>query len=353
MRRFLLIALAALAVLAAGGALTAWRWIQTPHGPLDLGPALALNLAPSGGPLDFGPEARRAANARVASLMPERVAGVAVRDGEFPGPAGPVPLRIYTPESDAAPAPLPVIVFIHGGGWWMGDELAIWDGLCSQMAAEVPALVISVDYRLAPEHRFPAAVDDAYAALLWARANARRLGGDPNKIALHGSSAGGNLVGAVTLRARDEGGPAARLQVLVVPAMSLAPPPSESMRIFGQGYGLEGIDAMTDAYLGPDGDPRHPWVSPLLADDVSRLPPALILTAQFDPLRDDAEAYGARLRAAGVEAEVRRFDGTVHGFLLSPDARAEANALSIAALQRAFDDPDWAPPREPLPVRLR
>ncbi len=365
MRRSLLIALGVLGVLGAGAAITAWRWTHTPHGPLDIGPALLINLAPARDPLDFSPEARRTANARVASLMPGTVEGVAIRDTDFPGPAGRVPLRIYTPEEaqeeteegtpqDAQESePLPVLVYIHGGGWWMGDDLAIWDGMCSRLAAEVPAVVVSVDYRLAPEHRFPAAVDDAYAALLWARTHARRLGGDPHKLALHGSSAGGNLVGAVTLRARDEGGPATRLQVLMVPAMSLAPQESESMRLFGAGFGLEGIDAMIEAYLGPGGDPTHPWVSPLLAEKLDGLPPALILTAQFDPLRDDAEAYGARLRAAGVEAEVRRFDGAVHGFLFSPDDRDAAHALTVASLQRAFADPHWAPPREPLPVMLR
>jgi len=355
MRRFLLFGLGALVVLALGAALAAWRWTQTPHGRLDVGPALLLNLGPERGPLEFSAEARRAANARIRGLMPEKAEGVAVRDTEFLGPGGPVPLRIYTPATPARDReePLPVVVYIHGGGWWMGDDLDIWDGLCAQMAADVPALVVSVDYRLAPEHPFPAAVDDAYAALVWTEAHARELGGDPRKLALHGSSAGGNLVGAVTLRARDEAGPAARLQVLMVPAMNLAPPESESMRNFGQGYGLDGIDAMVDAYVGPGGNRRHPWVSPLLAESVGGLPPALILTAQFDPLRDDAEAYGARLRAAGVDAEVRRFDGAVHGFMLSPDARAEASALTTAALRRAFADPHWAPPREPLPVMLR
>ena len=367
MRRILLIALGVLGVLLAGAAITAWRWTQTPHGPLDLGPALLVNLAPARGPTDFSPEARRTANALVGSLTPGTVEGVAIRDTDFPGPAGPGPLRIYTPEEaqeeteEDAPQgaqesePLPVLVYIHGGGWWMGDDLAIWDGNCSRLAADVPAVVVSVDYRLAPEHRFPAAVDDAYAALLWARANARRLGGDPQKLALHGTSAGGNLVGAVTLRARDESGPATRLQVLMVPAMSLAPEKSESMRLFGEGFTLSSaeIGAMTEAYLGPDGDPTHPWVSPLLAKRLDGLPPALILTAQFDPLRDDAETYGARLRAAGVGAEVRRFDGALHGFLFSPDDRDDAHALSVASLQRAFADPHWAPPREPLPVKLR
>ena len=352
MRRFLWITGSVLALLIAGAALAAWNWTRTPHGPMDLGPALLLNLAPLSPPAAFTPEARRLANARVASFMPETVQGVAIRDRDFPGPAGPVPLRVYTPQSPG-PEPLPIVVYIHGGGWWMGDDLEIWDGLCSQLAAEVPAVVVSVDYRLAPEHPFPAGLDDSYAALVWAHAHARELGGDPDKLALHGSSAGGNLVGAVTLRARDEGGPAARAQILVVPAMNMAPPDSESMRLFSEGYGLVGIDRMIAAYLGEAGDPEDPRVSPLRAEDLSGLPPALILTAQFDPLRDDAEAYGARLQAAGVAAEVRRFDGTVHGFLLSPEARAESSELTIATLRKAFADPNWAPPRKPLPVLLR
>ena len=352
MRRFLWIIGSVLALLIAGATLVAWSWTRTPHGPMDLGPALLLHLAPVNPPTEFTPEARRLANARLASFMPEAVPGVAIRDADFPGPGGPVPLRIYSPESPG-PEPLPIVVYLHGGGWWMGDDLAGWDGACSQMAVGIPAVVVSVDYRLAPEHPFPAGVDDSYAALVWTHAHARELGGDPNKLALHGSSAGGNLVGAVTLRARERGGPAARAQVLLVPAMNLAPPESESMRLFGEGYTLSSIHTMVAAYVGEDGDPKDPLISPLRAEDLSGLPPALILTAQFDPLRDDAERYGARLREAGVAAEIKRFDGAVHGFLLSPGARAESTELTIAALRRAFADPNWAPPRKSLPVRLR
>ena len=357
MRRFLLAGLGVLALLAIGAALTAWRWTQTAHGTMDLGPALMLRLFPMETSHDFSAERRQEMNAQIRSLMPEAGPGVTVRDAEYPGPAGPQPLRIYAPEEDAedpaAPAPLPMVVFIHGGGWWMGDDLANWDGQCAELARSVPARVISVGYRMAPEHPFPAALDDSYAALTWIHRHARELGGDPRKMALQGARAGGNLGAAVALRARDEGGPAVRFQVLTVPATRLAGPPSSSMRLFAQGFGLDGIDAMVAAYLGENGDPENPWASPLLAPDHRRLPPALILTAQFDPLRDDGEAYGARLRAAGVPAEVRRFDGTIHGFLFSPDAREEATALTVAALQQAFADPHWAPPYEPLPVLLR
>ena len=357
MRRFLLIVLALLVVLAAGASLTAWRWTQTAHGPMDLGPAVMLRLSPLPASGDFSPERRRTVNASVREMMPTAGPGVTIRDAEYPGPAGPLPLRIYAPDGATqnidAEAPLPIVVFIHGGGWWMGDDLEIWDGQCAKMARSVPALVVSVGYRMAPENPFPAALDDSYAALSWIHAHARELGGDPRRIALHGASAGGNLVAAMTLRARDEGGPAARFQVLMVPATNLAPPPSPSMRLFSEGFGLDGIEAMVQAYMGENGDPRHPLASPLLAPDHSRLPPALILTAEFDPLRDDGEAYGARLRAAGVPAEVQRFDGTIHGFMLSPDAQEEAAALTTTALQRAFADAHWAPPSQPLPVLLR
>ena len=324
---------------------------------MDLGPALMLNLAPMPAVSDFSPERRRAVNAQLHSMMPPAGDGVAIRDAEYPGPTGPMPLRIYAPEEVAPKAdeagPLPIVVFIHGGGWWAGDDLPIWDGQCAQLARSVPALVVSVGYRMAPENPFPAALDDSYAALTWIHAHARELGGDPHKLALHGTSAGGNLVAAVTLRARDQAGPAARLQVLAVPATRLAPPASASMRLFSQGFGLYGLDAMISAYMGQGGDPRQPWASPLLAPDHTGLPPALILTAQFDPLRDDGEAYGERLRAAGVPAQVRRFDGAVHGFRLSPGARQEAAALTTAALQRSFADVNWAPPHQPLPVLLR
>ncbi|HEX2375290.1 MAG TPA: alpha/beta hydrolase, partial [Actinomycetota bacterium] len=234
----------------------------------------------------------------------------AVADRMVPGPAGELPVRVYTPE---ASGPLPIVVWFHGGGWVVGT-LDTYDPLCRALAAAVPAVVVSVGYRLAPEHPWPAAVEDAHAATLWASRNAAELGGAQHRLAVAGDSAGGNLAAVVALGARDRGGPAIAFQLLVYPALDAAGG-TASWREQAEGFHLTaaGMRWYWDRYLG-GADGAAPDASPLRAAFLGGLPPALVLTAEHDVLRDEGEAYAARLREAGVAATATRYAGTVHGF---------------------------------------
>ena len=333
-RRLLVACAALLPVLALVAAGIAWTWTQTPYGTMDLGAALVAHTMP-GGPLELTPESRARANLWTARFMGDPDARVAIRELAFPGAEGELPLRLYTPPGAG---PFPVVAWIHGGGFWMGDELATWDGPCSRIAAEAGALVASIGYRLAPEHPFPAAVDDTFAGLRFVAAHASEWNGDASRLAVMGPSAGGNLAAVMAQRARDEGGPALAYQVLVVPAVNAGGEPTESTRKFSKGYGLDGIPEMLHAYLPRPEDAANPWASPILARELAGLPPALIVTAAFDPLRDEGEAYGAKLGAAGVTVTLRRFEGAIHGFLGSDDDQAASEALAAEKLREAFGE---------------
>lgn len=252
------------------------------------------------------------------------------------GPAGPIPIRVYTPEREGA---LPVLVYFHGGGWVLGD-LESHDAVCRGLANAANCLVVSVDYRLAPEHKFPAAAEDAYAATQWVAENAAGLGGDPDRIAVAGDSAGGNLAAVVALMARDRGGPALVYQLLIYPVTDPALD-TPSCHDNAQGYFLT-LDSMRwfwNHYLRSEADRENPYAAPLRAQDMRGLPPALVITAEFDPLRDQGEAYAARLSAAGVPAELRRYDGMIHGFF-SMGAVVDQAGVAMndigAKLQAAF-----------------
>lgn len=255
-------------------------------------------------------EDARAALAMMGAARAEGVEEVArVEDLEIPGPAGAIPARAYVPATDGTP---PVVVVYHGGGFVLGG-LDSHDGTCRSLANASGALVVSIDYRLAPEHRFPAAVDDAWAALEWLAGHASELGGDPGRLAVAGDSAGGNLAAVVALLARDAGAPALRGQLLVYPATD-ATMSHPSIEENGSGYFLTKADM--DWFYGHYA-PERPddWrLSPLAAPDVSGVAPALVLTVEFDPLRDEGEAYARRLSDAGVPAELVRKDGLIHGF---------------------------------------
>jgi acetyl esterase len=280
------------------------------------------------------------AEARAGFLLLAAVAGpadapVPTEDRTVPGPAGEIPVRVYRPQSDE---PLPVVVYFHGGGWVIGD-ITTHDTTCQRIAAGVPAVVVSVDYRLAPEHRFPAAVDDCDAATAWVSAHAAELGGDAARLAVAGDSAGGNLAAVIALRARDSGGAPIAFQLLVYPATDLTRSlPSHTEN--GEGYLLD-TDAMTwfvGQYL-VDADARHADASPLFVEDLTGLPPALVVTAEFDPLRDEGEAYAQRLRDAGVDATTSRYDGMIHGFYGLDsifDSAKRATAETVAALSAAL-----------------
>jgi acetyl esterase len=237
---------------------------------------------------------------------------VPTADRSVPGPAGAIPIRMYTPRGTP---PFPGLVYLHGGGWVIGS-LDTHDVPCRTLAERANAVVVAVDYRLAPEHRFPAAAEDAYAATSWVAAHAAELGIDPARLALGGDSAGGNLSAVVSLMARDRGGPRLAHQLLVYPATD-ARCDTVSYRENGADYFLttEAMRWFWGHYLASPADGEQPYASPLRAPDLRGLPPALVLTAEFDPLRDEAEAYAARLREAGVPVRLVRFPGMIHGFI--------------------------------------
>lgn len=265
-------------------------------------------------------EARAAAQGfRALAGEPEPVADVI--DRTFPGPASPVPVRIYTPNgtpTGASGGPFPCLVYYHGGGWVFGDLDGV-DSICRAVANRAGCKVVSVDYRLAPEHKFPAPFDDCYAALKWVANHGSEIGVDARRLAVGGDSAGGNLAAAVTIKARDERGPAIRHQVLVYPVTN-HDFGTASYSSNAEGYLL--TRAMMrwfwNHYLSSAEDGRNPCASPLIAQSLADLPPALVLTAEFDPLRDEGEAYAARLENAGVNVRLKRYEGLIHGFWQMP-----------------------------------
>jgi acetyl esterase/lipase len=237
---------------------------------------------------------------------------VGVSEVSIPGPAGPIPARHYRP---ATSDPAPLVVFYHGGGWAIGD-LDTHDPLCRLTCRDAGVHVLSIDYRLAPEHPAPAAVEDAYAAFTWAYEHAAALGAIPGKVAVGGDSAGGNLAAVVSQLARDEGSPQPVLQWLLYPRTDFTAQ-TRSLSLFANGFLLTraDIDWFNAQYLGgSDIDAADPRVSPLLADSLSGLPPALIATAGFDPLRDEGDSYAAALSAAGTHVDLRTLRSLTHGF---------------------------------------
>jgi len=257
-------------------------------------------------------------------------------DTTVPGPAGAIPVRIYRPQASGVH---PVVVYIHGGGFTIGS-IGSHDPLCQQIAAGVPAVVVSVDYRLAPEHKFPAAVDDCWAAVQWVAAHGADLGGDPSRLAVAGDSAGGNLAAVCAIRARDAGGPELAFQLLIYPTTD-ATGSFPSIQENGKGYFLteETMRWFQENYLSLDDDRRHPDASPYFIEDLSGLAPAFVVTAEYDPLRDEGEAYGRRLEEAGVPTKVKRYDGMIHAFFqmdAAIPAAADAITDSIEALRQAL-----------------
>ncbi|HYR65378.1 MAG TPA: alpha/beta hydrolase [Reyranella sp.] len=268
-----------------------------------------------------------------------RPAEVEVVDRTIAGPAGDLPVRIYRPVSVAADAKLPGLVYAHGGGWVFGN-LDSHDVLCAQLAVEAGIAVFAVDYRLAPEARFPGAFDDMVAGLKWVAANGPSVGIDPAKLAIGGDSAGGNLAAAVSIWARDNRGPRLRLQLLAYPVTD-AVARAESYRRYEDGYGLNAatMEWFFDHYT-PDKGSRGDWrVSPLRAGSLAGLAPALVITAGFDPLRDEGRAYAFRLQQEGTVADLMEFGGMLHGFLSSPmllHGARRGTTIAAAALREAL-----------------
>lgn len=255
---------------------------------------------------------------------------VAVIQRWIPGPGGPLALRSYRPPT----GPSAAFVYLHGGGFVTGS-LEAADGLCRRLANATGCTVFSVDYRLAPETKFPGPVEDAYAALRWVDEEAASLGVAGRPLVVGGSSAGGSLAAAACLLARDRGAPGIAMQVLIVPTLWMAAE-TESMRAFGTGYGLDvaTMEWFARQYLRTEEDAADPLASPYLAPDVGGLPPALVVTAEFDCLRDDGERYAERLRAAGIEATAIRYAGMIHGFMGLPVDAARLAVEHVGGIVR-------------------
>ncbi|GAA2093191.1 alpha/beta hydrolase [Streptomyces albiaxialis] len=280
-------------------------------------------------------EARAAdrADALASGGDPEPVGEVT--DTAMPGPGGPLPLRIFrpdvpdvpeAPDDPDAPGPLPVLAYFFGGGWTLGS-LDTCDAICRRLANAVPCVAVAVGYRLAPEHKFPAAVEDCFAAVRWAAAHASGYGGDPGRLAVGGDSAGGNLAAVTSLLARERSGPPLAAQLLVYPNTDHhADTPSQRENTDDAFFNARSVDWYWRHYLRGPEDGASPYVSPLRARDLGGLPPALVITAEYDPLRDEGEAYARRLREAGTPAALSRYDGMIHGFFAMPGVLDAAGA---------------------------
>jgi acetyl esterase len=298
-------------------------------------------LAAAGGPpVEQLPLAEARAQSMAAIPLGCPAEAVArVEDRTVPGPDGAIQVRLYHPDPSR---PLPALIYFHGGGFVLCN-LETHDRECRALANAAGCAVIAVEYRLAPEHRFPAAPEDGYAATHHVAAHPGEFGIDATRLAVGGDSAGGTLATVVALMARDRGGPPLVFQLLVYPQTDMTlEDDSASMREFGRNHflTLEAMQWFREQYFARPEDARHPYASPLLAD-VTELPPATIMTAECDPLRDQGEAYARKLEAAGVHVELRRYPGAIHLFFNLGgivDAGRTALADAAAALRRAFED---------------
>ncbi len=303
--------------------------------------AMLNELAALGGPqlIDLPPSEGREMY-RAMQPMDESIEVGAIANRSIDGPGGKIPLRIYTPSSPPEHGDLyPVFVYFHGGGWVIGD-LDTSDSACRDVCNLANCVVVSVDYRLAPEHRYPAAADDCYAATCWVAEHATELGTDDSRLAVGGDSAGANLAAVVSQMSRDKAAPAIAFQLLIYPVTDAASD-TLSYQENAEGYLLTAasMDWFWTHYIPEPENRFEPYASPARADDLSGLPPALVLTAEFDPLRDEGEAYAELLRQAGVSVEHVRYDGLIHGFFhmsrMLPSARPGMEK-ACAALKQAF-----------------
>ena len=257
-------------------------------------------------------EAREIRNPILAGFGGPKAEVAGVENRTIPGPNGPVPVRIYSPEGNG---PFPILVFFHGGGWVVGN-LDTHDCACRLLTTGAKYLLVAVDYRLAPENKFPAAIEDAFAALEWVSENSETLNGDPLRIAVAGDSAGGNIAAILCQMSRDRKGPEIKYQILIYPVTDLSSTRTESYDKHGEGYMLtkDGMIYFINHYLDRDENKNHPYASPLLAENLSNLPPALIIVAEFDVLRDECLAYADRLKKAGIPVTCLQYDDMIHAF---------------------------------------
>jgi acetyl esterase len=273
------------------------------------------------------PELRQQLRTMVALMDEPAPALPRVEDVRVPGPAGDLPARVYAPTVDRAP--LPAVAYFHGGGWVQGD-LETHHGLCARLAHHGGVLVVAFDYRLAPEHKFPAAVEDCLAAYRWLRTRGRDLGADPARVAVAGDSAGGNLAAVVSQQAAGAGLPAPTCQVLIYPALDFALD-TDSHRELADGHVIprDRVVWYGEQYLRSDADKADVRAAPLRAPSLAGQPPALVVTAGFDPLRDEGGAYADRLRAAGVDVVHREYPGQIHAFVSLTKAIPQGRACTL------------------------
>ena len=287
-----------------------------------------LDFANSQGPMFLRAETPEGAREKMQALLEARATEpppvYRVEDRHVPGPHGQVPIRIYTSEGRM---PKGVLVYLHGGGWVLGS-IVTHDVLCRSIANAAGCIVVSVDYRLAPEHKFPAAPEDCYAATKWVAANAASFGGDPNRVAVGGDSAGGNLAIATALMARDRGGPNLVFQLLFYPAISAANDTPSQKEFDRDGFILSRADMewFWNHYLNSAADRNNPLACPNKASNLAGLPPALVQTCSHDPLRDEGERYAEQMKKAGVKVTLTRYDGVTHGFVSFADALDQGKA---------------------------
>jgi acetyl esterase len=319
----------AIAILVA----VVYRWTFTPYGRLN--PLMAIihrvmHLASLHGFFDRDNLEQVRRN---LTLVRPRVAIHRLNDRRIPGPSGEMPMRIYTPVGGG---PFPIIVYFHGGGFSIGS-IESHENITRSIANATSSVVVSVDYRLAPEHPFPAAFDDAYTAVQWVAENAQELNGDPDLLAVAGDSAGGNLAAAVCLKARDEQGPNIRLQILLYATTILTDMDLVSRENFlGYVISEESGRKVVGYYCPDEADRLNPYASPLLAEDHSNLPAAYVMTAGFDPLLDEGKLYADKLEAAGVPVHYRNYEGMLHGFLSFGDL-----VYFLPMLNRMLREPEF------------
>jgi acetyl esterase len=284
---------------------------------------------------------RASAKKAIMALGSEAEPVTHVDDRVIPGPLGDIPVRLYTPEGNG---PFPILVYFHGGGWVAGS-LDACDMACRYLCREAGCLVLSVGYRLPPEHKFPAGLEDCYAATCWIAAHAAEVQGDSSRIAVGGDSGGGNFAAALALMCRDRSGPALTFQLLLVPVMDFGVTTSSWKEYDGYMMIKEEFLIAANLYLSGEAEQLYPYAAPLLAPGLHGLPPALIITAECDPVRDSGELYGQRLSVEGVPTTVSRYDGMVHGFMgmrsLAPQAN-QAWAEVVHSLRTVFSSAEFA-----------
>lgn len=339
--KFIGITLLVLVLLSIAAFGITYSWTYTPIGRLEYRAAILAKIAEwNHAPMPMDDASRRAGDEATAKLIgvPKSSLGLIQRDVQVPASGHQIPVRIYIPDG---PGPFPAVVNIHGGGFFAGRSFA-FDSIPMELARKLGAVVFSVDYRLAPEHPYPAAVNDCFDAYLWVAAHAAEYRADPARIAIMGQSAGGNLVAVTTLKLRDHGGPQPVFQYIEVPVVDMSGQHQwKSMTETGDKYFLKVsmLPQITSMYLSDAKNATSPEVSPLLASSHANLPPALVVVAQFDPLRDQGIAYAKALESSHVPVHLIIAPGVLHGFMGTPEQAME-NLVQAVEIMRPVMYPE-------------